>query len=86
MPAFRLNSKFDAFLQPWRTSKLLRGRYRINVFIISMILPFLKIQTKDGREVPSYAECNSSDRTHGFLESMWPAGAEDIEKLNLFHW
>jgi hypothetical protein len=49
-------------------------------------LSFFKIQTKDGRPVPSFAECSSSDRTHGFLESMWPPSTEEMEKLNLNRW
>ncbi|XP_046842938.1 RNA cytosine C(5)-methyltransferase NSUN2-like isoform X2 [Xenia sp. Carnegie-2017] len=40
-----------------------------------------KIQTKDGRSVVSFEECGSSDRTHGFLESMWPPRDVDGQHL-----
>ncbi|XP_028410148.1 tRNA (cytosine(34)-C(5))-methyltransferase-like [Dendronephthya gigantea] len=71
---------------------LLRTQGSVELIDVSDRLPLLKrspgllhwkIQTKDGRPVPSFTECSTSDRTHGFLESMWPPSIEDAEKFNL---
>ncbi|CAB3981634.1 tRNA (cytosine(34)-C(5))-methyltransferase [Paramuricea clavata] len=71
---------------------LLRAQGSVELVDVSDRLPLLKrssglldwkIQTKDGRPVPSFAECSSSDRTHGFLESMWPPSTAEREKQHL---